>query len=174
MTSIFLLDSLKDVTEDAVCELYMPVYIKDDGEQEQFRVPEVFKMRLPDSTSARKKAPYIIHQVITGKEQQEQGKQSSSRVNIRSIFCVYCRDEQEGSLMLLNAIERVRQAFLKKPIIGGCFELDKKAGVEFLIYPDDTAPFYSGEMSSVWLLPEVQDERGSDFLHSDVWSEEQL
>lgn len=55
---------------------------------------------------------------------------------MRSIFCVYCNDEQEGALHLLNLMERLRIRLLQDVVIGGQFELDLEAGIEVLIYPE--------------------------------------
>ena len=60
--------------------------------------------------------------------------------------------------MLVNLMERLRIAILKQVIIGRRFQLDLKAGVETLIYPDDTAPYYAGEMITTWILPAVERE----------------
>lgn len=67
MTKVELLRQLKQFTEDAVGELLLPVRMqKADAEQPAPRPATVYLMRLPDSTAAAKKAPYIIHQAITG------------------------------------------------------------------------------------------------------------
>ena len=60
--------------------------------------------------------------------------------------------------MLLNLMERLRIYLLKQVVIGGQFQLDLKAGLESLVYPDDTAPYYAGEMLSTWILPAVERE----------------
>lgn len=152
MTAVILLEQLKDFTEEATKDLIMPTKMKKGDTEQSYRAAEVHKMRLPDSGSATKKAPYIIHQVITGKDTTE------SQAVIRSIFCVYNENEEEGGLMLLNLIERVRITLLKAGTVGNQFTLDINAGVERLIYPDDTAPFYAGEMISTWKMPTVKRE----------------
>ena len=75
---------------------------------------------------------------------------------VRSIFCVYCNDEQEGALHLLNLMERLRIRLLQDVVIGGQFELDLEAGIEVLIYPENTAPYFAGEMSTTWKMPSVE------------------
>jgi len=152
MTAVILLEQLKAFTEEATKDLIMPTKMQKGDTEQAYRAAEVHKMRLPDSGSATKKAPYIIHQVITGKDTTE------SQTVIRSIFCVYNDNEEEGGLMLLNLIERVRIALLKAGTVGNQFTLDINAGVERLIYPDDTAPFYAGEMISTWKMPTVKRE----------------
>ncbi len=152
MTAVILLEQLKAFTEEATKDLIMPTKMQKGDTEQTYRAAEVHKMRLPDSGSATKKAPYIIHQVITGKDTTE------SQTKVRSIFCVYNENEEEGGLMLLNLVERMRIALLKAGTVGNQFTLDINAGLERLIYPDDTAPFYAGEMISVWEMPTVKRE----------------
>lgn len=158
MNAVVLLDSLKTFTEDAISDLILPVRIQKGDTEQAYRPADVYKMRLPDSTSAQKKVPYIIHQILTGKDQQTQGQRIDANVQVRSIFAVYSDDEQEGGLMLLNLMERYRIAILKKVVIGDQFALDLESGVERIIYPDDTAPYFMGEMVTTWKMPPVQRE----------------
>lgn len=159
MTRVILLERLKAFTEDAISELLLPTKMQKGDTEQEYRVADVYKMRLPDSTAAQKKAPYIIHQLITAKDSQPRGSLGESVAKIRSIFCVYSEDEQEGALLLLNLMERVRIALLKERVVGSQFELllDDE-GMEALIYPDDTAPYFAGEMVSNWRLPAVERE----------------
>lgn len=162
MNRVTLLDALKAESEIAIGDLLLPVAMqKEDEEQPPDRAAEVHLMRLPDSLAAKKKAPYIIHQVITGKDFQRIGTDGVCRTPVRSIFCVYHPNEEEGALALLNLMERIRIHLLETVIIGdGQFELDldpeQDAGLEVLLYPDDTAPYYAGEMITVWKLPFVR------------------
>lgn len=157
MTKNILLEKLEAATLEAVGGILMPVAIqKGDTEPPKPRAAEVYKTRLPDSKSAKKKAPYILHQIITGKDIQPSGERASSSVVVRTIFCVYHDDEQEGGLMLLNLMERLRIYLLEQVVIGGQFQLDLEAGLETLVYPDDTAPYYAGEMISTWSLPAIE------------------
>ena len=158
MTRIILLESLRDFTKEATAGLMMPTKVTSEGEIQQFRPADVYLMRLPDGSSAKKKAPYVLHQLVTGTDRQPQGQAVSARANVRSIFCVYNDDEQEGGLMLLNLMERLRAALLRKVVIGEQFTLDLEAGLEVLVYPDDIAPFFIGEMASTWKLPAVERE----------------
>lgn len=152
MTAVILLEQLAAFTEEATKDLIMPTKMQDGDDEPIFRSAEVHKMRLPDSRSAKKKAPYIIHQVITGKDT------TASSAVVRSIFCVYNEREDEGGLMLLNLMERLRITLLKAGTVGEQFTLDINAGMERMIYPDDTAPFYAGEMISTWKMPRVERE----------------
>jgi len=153
-----LLERLKEVTQDAIKDLILPVRIQREGEDQSYRSADVYLMRLPDSKSATKKAPYIIHQLITGRDMQEEGQRVTSTAQVRSIFCVYSDDEQEGGLMLLGLMERLRIKLLKQVVIGERYQLDLKQAAEALIYPDDTAPYFAGEMVTTWKIPSIERE----------------
>ena len=157
MTRIILLEQLKAFTENSIRDIIMPVKRQEnDREEPKPRTAEVHLMRLIKGTSAKKAAPYIIHQVITGRDYQGQGEPAKGQTVVRSIFGVYSEDEQEGSLMLLGLIEKLRFDLLETVIIGNQFQLNLEAGLEMLIYPDDTAPYYVGEMISTWHIPGIK------------------
>lgn len=164
MTRIILLEQLRDFTQEAVGGILLPVrqQREDDGPPPP-RPPKVFLMRLPELGDATKKAPYLLHQMITGKDRQPPGTQPDALAVVRTVFCVYCEDEQEGGLMLLNLMERLRIALLEQTVIGKQFRLDLESGLETLIYPDSgerpTAPYYLGEMVSTWKLPTIERKR---------------
>ena len=75
MTKVVLLKQLKEFTEQRTKDLLLPVASqKDDKEPPEDRAADVYRARLPDSRAAKKKAPYILHQVITGKDAQPAGQ----------------------------------------------------------------------------------------------------
>lgn len=159
MTRVNLLDALKLESEEATRDLLLPVTRqKEDTADPEPRAPEVFKMRLPDSKAAKKKAPYILHQFITGKDSQVPKERPQASAVVRSIFCVYHPDEQQGGLALLGLMERLRIHLLRKEVIANQFQLDLEAGMECLAYPDDTAPYYAGEIITTWKLPAIERE----------------
>ncbi len=159
MTRSILLDRLKEFTESAVKDILLPVMQqKEDKTPPDDRCAEVYRMRLIKSSAAKKAAPYIIHQIITGKDAQPIGERISAVATVRSIFCVYNENEEEGALSLLNLMERLRMALLRQVVIGKQFQLDLASGVELLVYPDDTHPFYAGEMMTTWKIPAIERE----------------
>jgi len=158
MTRIALLEQLREFTKAVTKDIIMPTMMEKGDAAKTERPAEVFLMRLPDSRAAKKKAPYILHQLITGNDEQRSGERAESRAMIRTIFCVYHDNEQEGSLALLNLMERLRIELLRKVVIGNQFQLDLEASLETLVYPDDTAPFFAGEIVSTWKLPAVERE----------------
>ena len=158
MTKVILLEQLRDFTKEATADLIMATAMQEGDAEQKHRAADVYLMRLPDSKSAKKKAPYILHQIITGADKHPSGERDISTAMVRSIFCVYAEDEQEGGLMLLNLMERVRIGLLRKVVIGNQFTLDKEVGLESLVYPDDMAPYFAGEMVSTWKLPTIERE----------------
>ena len=163
-----LLLALKEFIEEAIKDLKLPVRsqskedeaaVAEDPDME-YRVPEVYRMRLPNSKEAKKKAPYVLVQLITTGDMQDERKIDDSYTVIRIILCTYNKDEQEGALALLNLASRIRIALLKKCTVGenNAFLLDKTEKLEFMAYPDDTAPYYAGEMIGVWHLPPIKRE----------------
>ena len=88
-----------------------------------------------------------------------------SLATVRTIFCVYNPNEQEGGLALESLMEQLRISLLERVVIGGQFRLDLEAGIESLVYPEDNAPYYAGEMVTVWHLPPVRQLDTTRIIH---------
>lgn len=157
MSKVILLEQLKEFSEGVTRDIILPVaQQKEDKEPPKPRAAEVFCARLPDSKAAKKKAPYMLHQILTGKDAQTAGQMVNSLATVRTIFCVHHPDEQQGGLALLTLMEQLRISLLERVVIGAQFRLDLEAGIETLVYPEDSAPYYAGEMITVWHLPPVR------------------
>ena len=168
-TKVGLLYALKGFTTETVKGMLLPVKRhKQDEREPPRRAAEVFLARLPDMTSFEKKAPFILHQAVTGEDGLRNANKGTGRearlelqssAVIRSVFCVYHPDEQEGGLALLNIMEEMRMALLMYPTLNEVFELDLKEGIDQMVYPETgergIAPFYLGEMVTTWKLPPV-------------------
>ncbi len=170
-TKVGLLCALEDFTKMATGEILLPVKRQSRDEQEPKSKPAaVYKARLPDMASYQKKAPFILHQAVTGEDAiknankgtgQQIRRELQSICAVRSVFCVYHPDEQEGGLALLNLMEEMRIALLLYPtMLDKVFELDLDEGISQMIYPETgergTAPFYLGEMVTTWKLPAIR------------------
>lgn len=157
MSKVILLKELKAFTLDVTRDLIFPVaQQKEDKEPPKPRTAEVFCTRLPDSKSAKKKAPYILHQFLNDKAVQPSGNQLGWTAFVRSIFCVYNPDEQEGGLSLLTLMDQLYLSLLERPIVGAQFTLDLEAGMESMVYSEDSAPYFAGEMVTAWRMPPVK------------------
>ncbi len=166
MTRVTLLECLKDFAEERTSDFLLPVQPQEEDEElPPRRAAEVYTPCLPELRSYARKAPFITHEVVTSKDVAVQnpggGKFIQSTTVIRTCFCVYHPDEQEGKLALLTLMERIRIALLEEVVIGKQFKLDLDAGVDTLIYPGNpnqtaVSPFYLGEMITTWKLPAVE------------------
>lgn len=158
MTRTQLLDDFTAFCKDAVKDMKFPLEVQQGDTKKIHRAPDVYKNRLPHSKEYKKYVPYIIAQIITGEHIQKPGKQPQHTVQVRLVFCVYGEDEQEGSIMLLNVMDRVQEKILKSVQVGKYFELDVNEPLESLIYTDDTAPYFAGEMVGTFKLPAIKRE----------------
>lgn len=154
MTKLDLLFALRHDTQDLLKELRLPVrYQKSDDTPPELRAPAVYLMRLPDGKQATKMAPYVLHQAVTGTDKEPTGKHWESYAIVRTIVCVYHPDEQLGGLQLLDVMERLRVHWQECPVVDRRFKLDTDEGLESLIYNNDTAPYYAGEIATTWWIP---------------------
>lgn len=145
---------------EALKDLILPMQQqKEDKGLSLPRTPEVHIMGLADVKAAKKKAPYVFHQLLISKDKWIPGKpRPDSQATVRSVAAVYDTNNQEGQLALLELFERMRIGLLTRGVIGKQFKLNCEAGLEYLIYPDNIPPFYAGEMVTVWKLPPVERE----------------
>ncbi|WP_113673751.1 hypothetical protein [Vallitalea guaymasensis] len=152
MTAVILLDELKKFVIEQTKDIILPIRAKPSEEQKE-RPPEVHKMRLPDKEAETKQIPYILLQFITGKDEQKDGESPESECRVRVVVATYSEDGGEGAMDVLNILTRLRIALLKDGIVGGQFFIKKP--LEYIVYPDDTAPYYMGEMLTIWDMPEI-------------------
>ena len=164
MTEVRLVEALKEFIDESVKNFSLPERIQEGDTEEIYRPPKVYKLRLDNSGEAKKKAPYVIIQLENDLHKQSHGENSQSTAVIRLIFCVYNENEEEGALALLNVMDKVRIDLLRTVVIGHCFKLDTDKGLEGLIYNEDTAPYYAGEMIGTFFMPPVEREVKSAWL----------
>lgn len=182
MVKVELLEHLKTFTEAVTGDLLLPVQPPEEDETAEteetgaagsetqqeglFRPAAVYIPRLPEMRSYARKAPFITHEIVTGRDKLDADRSGARRVRstavARTCFCVYHQDEQEGVLALLGLMERVRIGLLERVVIGKQFKLELDGdGLQTLVYPlnpDQVArtPFYLGEMLTTWRLPPIE------------------
>lgn len=161
MTRVKLIEDLKAVCSKATEKMRLPLAVQKGDTERQFKKPEIYGMRLPNSGNADKYVPYIIIQLVSSQHVQKEGKPPFYTASVRFVFAVYCEDEQEGAIMLLNVMDRVQQKLLEQVQVGKTFLLDVHEPLEAVVYPDNTAPYYAGEMAGTFILPPT--EREVDF-----------
>ena len=181
MNPITLLDRLKEFiqenTEDIVLTVRpvknktVPAQPKTEAETEAGaedvteRAAEVHLMRLPNKDAETQRIPYILLQYLTGKDAQEPGDKPDSTASIRVIVATYSANDSEGALDVLNVITRIRGALLKAGEVGKQFLLRKP--LEYLIYPDDTQPYFFGEIMTVWEMPTIEREVHTHYVETE-------
>lgn len=158
MTRVNLLMALRDFTLAATKDFILPTSVQAGNGAPEERAPEVYITRLPDERQAKKLVPYILHQVVTSRVSFQPGQQGENMITVRSVFCVYDRDAQKGGLALLSLMDRMQLHLCRQGILVHQYRLDLSQGLESMIYPDDIAPYFAGEMLSVWDSPFVNRE----------------
>lgn len=167
MTPLVLLTELKKFIEENTKDIILSVRPvknrKPHGEEAEQaetaiteRAAEVHIMRLPDKDAETQRIPYILLQFLTGKDEQKPTEQPESECNVRIVVATYSEDGGAGAADLLDVLTRIRVALLKAGEVGNQFLLKKP--LEYVVYPDDTSPYYLGEMLTIWEMPIIQRE----------------
>lgn len=156
MTPVVLLNELKKFIEQHTKDIILCVRPAKGSNQPGKRAAEVHLMQLPEKDAETRRIPYIILQFLTGKDNQQPAEQPDSECKVRIVVATYSEDGGEGAMDVLNIITRIRVALLKAGEIGNQFLLKKP--LEYIVYPNDTQPYYMGEMLTIWEMPTVQRE----------------
>ena len=153
MTPLDLLDEMKVYVEREIKDLILPTRVDRRKGETPERPAEVHTMALPNKKAETERIPYVLLQFLTSKDEQEPGEQPESRCKIRIVAATYSEDKAEGSRCLLNLLTRIRLAFLRDGSIADRYLL--KPPLEMIVYQDNTAPYFLGEMVMGWTLPPV-------------------
>ena len=160
MTRNEFLDELKEFMEGVFADIKLPVKLQTINDEVSYRPPEIYSMRLPDSKSAYKKVPYVINRIVTSQSVGKPGELRERTCVVDSIFAVYSEDENEGARKLIQLFDRIEFELINAGGVGegNMYELIREQPIEFLIYPEDTAPYYMGEMVTTWRMPPIEQE----------------
>lgn len=155
MTPIVLLDNLAEFVKEQTANIILQVRTEPGADKKE-RAAEVHKMRLPKKEDSTRRIPYILLQILTGKDGMNDRGQQESTCQIRIVVGTYSEDEDVGSYDVLNVIMRLRTELQRNRILAEQFVLQDP--LEYIIYPDDYHPYYFGEMITNWSLPEIKQE----------------
>lgn len=161
MTPIFLLEELADFVEKKTKDIILQVRVRKGGVEDKERPAMVYKMELPNKDDRTQKIPYILLQFLNGKDDKKPQELEESIGTIRIVIATYSEDAGKGKYDVLNLISRIRSELEKVGIIGEKFALEKP--LEYIVYPDNTAPYYLGEMITNWSMPTIKREM------PDIW-----
>lgn len=157
MTPIILLERLEEFIREATKDIKLKVRVRNiNPEEKKERAADVYKMRLPKKEDQTQKAPYILLQLLNGKDDKQEKEPEESTCKVRIVVVTYSEDEEMGAYDVLNVIMRIRSELLKAGIVGKQFVLQKP--LEYIIYPDSIAPYYTGEMVTNWSIPTIKRE----------------
>jgi len=164
MTAINLLECLEAFVKEKTADIMLQVKVRNRNQEEvKERAADVYKMRLPKKEDQTEKVPYILLQLLTGKDDKEDGEPEESVCKIRIVVATYSEDGSEGALDVLNVILRIRSELKKAGVVGERFVLQNP--LEYIVYPDSTQPYYLGEMVTNWSIPTIEREV------TDIWQE---
>lgn len=157
MTPVILLECLKEFVQEKTRNIKLQSRVRGNNPEEQKeKNAEIFLMRLPNKEARQNRVPYILLQLLAGKDDQQERNPAESTAQVRVVVCTYSDDESTGSMDVLNVILRLRSELEKTGIIGERFVL--QFPLEYLIYPDDTAPYFFGEMMLNFSIPTIKRE----------------
>lgn len=155
MTAVELLEALKRYCGECLKDMLLPLKTKMSETAEPQPI-NIFKMRIPfkDGKAEKDRLPFILLQLLNGGDADLfDGK---CVCTVRMVIAAYSNDAEEGSLYVLNVIERLKNGLLKQ------LELDSQytlTGIpEYSVYPDTELNIFAGEMLTEWELPAVRQE----------------
>lgn len=157
MTPIILLERLEEFVKEATKDIKLQVRVRGrDGTEEKERAADVYKMNLPTKEDELQKIPYILLQFLTGKDDKPEDEEDESLCQVRIVVATYSEDGGQGAYDVLNVLLRIRTELERAGVIGQQFVLRKP--LEYIVYPDNTRPYYLGEMITNWSIPTIKRE----------------
>lgn len=155
MTPIILLERLEEFVKEKTSDIKLQVRVRkgEEGTKEKERAAFVYKMNLPTKDDQTEQVPYILLQILNGKDDQTAGEPAEAVCAVRIVVVTYSEDAGVGAYDVLNLILRIKSELEKAGVIGDQFALDMP--LEYIIYPDNTPPYYIGEMITNWSLPTI-------------------
>jgi hypothetical protein len=158
VTPIILLDRLEEFVKENTKDIILQVRVRRESTESKERAADVYKMKLPTKDDETQKIPYILLQFLTGKDSQKPAEETEASCKIRIVVATYSEDGGIGAYDVLNVLLRIRSRLIEAGIIGNQFALDLEEPLEYIVYPEDTAPYYLGEMVTTWSIPSIKKE----------------
>lgn len=143
-----LLDRAEEFVREDMKEIRLPVNPK-ANEDTTPRPFDVAKMALADPEDWEGRIPYILIQLLKGKDGEEE-----TTAKLRFIICTYDRNREAGKMTLLHTVEKLRFDLLRAGTLGNAFVL--KRPLEYLFINDDTGAYHLAEIHATYSLPEIE------------------
>ncbi|GEB35305.1 hypothetical protein [Brevibacillus parabrevis] len=146
MTPVLLMHSLKTFLEEVVVDVELT------NPKGTLTTPQVFLEALPQrkADSQEEDYPFIIVRAAGGEDLED-----GSTASLNLIVGTYSKDDS-GFIDVLNIIEDVRQALLKKRVVGQSFRMELP--LKWKLFDEQPYPGWVGEMNTLWTIPQVQEE----------------
>ncbi len=160
MTTTDLVNALAEFVKEATQDMILPAKAKKGEAEPKARPPHIYKMRVPSKEAEKQQIPYIVVQHLKGKDDMNEHGETDSTAVVRIVVATYSENQEDGALCVENILTRIRIALLKERMVAKKFLLNMP--LEYVVYPDSTAPYYLGEMITNWQMPEVGREVSHD------------
>jgi len=156
MTPQILLDELEAFVRDKTQNMLLAAGVAENSGENRERTAEVYQMHLPDNEPDEVLIPYILLQFIKSKDDQQPGTPPECKAYVRIVAATYSENGADGAMSIMNLLTRLKLELIKAGVIGGQFLLAPP--LEMFIYPDNTLPFFLGEMMAVFKSPAMESE----------------
>lgn len=143
-----LLDRAEEFIREDMKEIRLPVNPK-ANEDTTPRPFDVMKMALEDPEDWEGRIPYILIQLLSGKDQE-----GDATAKLRFIICTYDRNREAGKMALVHVVQKLRFDLMRAGTLGNEFALRKP--LEYLFINDDTGAYHLAEIHATYSLPEIE------------------
>ena len=153
MTPIMLQKALKEELE----RLFEGFFSSENMDYSE-RAVTIYEQDLPvdiETMEAEGKIPYVIIRIMEGEMDQ---LEDTEQVKVYFIFCSKAPEwNMSGYSDVMNMIQRVKERFLKNPVVGDYFTAELP--MKWLIQENETAPdIYYGGMEMDFACPGIRRE----------------
>lgn len=169
MTPYFFLKAYCSFLRNTVTE-----YAAAQGDKGIYKVPQVFEWFVPfqnSRTPEKSFYPFVSPRIVKGGAVSEQrGGYATpfgddSLLYVLTFFGVYSEGKEndsvtlvDGAYDLLNLMEHVRIALVRKPILENKYQL--KQPYTWEITDEQPHPLWIGQATSIWTIPTIYEETG--------------
>lgn len=150
MTGLNVLDAAVEFIGNATKDIILTTRTRDEDKNFETRPAKIYKMRLPDKEALTKQVPYILLQLVKGEDDDK-----TNTAQIRVVIATFSEKADEGAMNVAVIIQRIHTELRKAAYLERKYGVEK---IEYLIYGDETAPYYMGEMMITFDLPTIKRE----------------
>ena len=152
MTPIMLQKALKEELE----RLFEGFFSSENTDYSE-RAVTVFEQVLPENIETvveEGKMPFVIVRLSEGEMEQPE---DAERVKVIFIFCSQASEwNKSGYADVANMIQRVKERFLKNPVVGDYFTAELP--MKWVLQEDDTTDLYYGGVEMDFACPGIRRE----------------